>query len=121
MLDTLQPTGNPGALSNQAGRGGDSSGPEAKTAAGRSHPLRAAPSQRASGAGRLRPVATVLADPRRRPVEFARKLGIQATSRPYRLVCGVAVDEPKTPEHTHQVDVRLLTSICRSCLLKQSK
>ena len=49
----------------------------------------------------------MLADPPRWPIEFARKLGVQASSRPYRLVRGVAVNDPETPEHAHQVNVRL--------------
>ena len=48
-----------------------------------------------------------MADPPRRPVEFARILGVQASSRTYRLVRGVAVDDPKTPEHAHQMDARV--------------
>ena len=74
---------------------------------GRSHPLRTVPGQRALGAVRFCRAAPTLADPPRWPIEFARKLGVQASSRPYRLGRGVAVNDPETPEHAHQVNVRL--------------
>jgi len=73
----------------------------------RSHSLRTVPGQRAAGAGRVLRVAPMLADPPRRPIEFARKLWVHASSRPYRLFRGVAIGYSKTPEHAHQVDVRL--------------
>jgi len=73
----------------------------------RSHPLRPVPGQRAAGAGRALRVAPKLADPPRRPIEFARKLWVHASSRPYRFFRGVAIGDSKTPEHAHQVDVRL--------------
>ena len=52
-------------------------------------------------------MAPLLAYPPRWPVECARKLGVQATSRSHSLVRRVAVDDSKTPEYANHVDVRL--------------
>ena len=73
----------------------------------RSYALRTVPGQRASGAVWFCRVTPLLTDPPRRPIEFTRKLRVQAPSRSYRLIRGVAVDDPKTPENACHVDVRL--------------
>ena len=74
-----------------------------------SEAISASDSPRSTGIGRT-PVclaAPTVADPPRWPIQFSRKLGIQASSRLYRLVLGFVVDNPKTPEYALHMDVRL--------------
>ena len=81
------------------------SNPSAATAT--SQPLGTVPGKRTSAAVPTRLVAPMLADPPRRLIELARKLGVQEPGRTHCIVRGVAIDKPKTPEHAHHVDVRL--------------